>query len=413
MKLCGIVLILISLASGANEDAPTLNVDEWLRGPERQDFSWTVEVSKPRLTLQQRFLVRVHASINVNDLGDRALRHSVHFIVKIADAEKRWVPGQFHRADTMPPGTGNLAPLSFDAGIYLRPGSYTIATIAYDAALNQGNLRLQDLKVSGSRRDPLPELDRDLPNVEFIPEIPGPALMDVYEWNPFFMDAGWQLGGGKEWLPVKNRRNLCIDIVVNTAVNPDTEQHRLSPWAYNYRMNASQMMQVASVLSHLALRAGSVRVTVLDALRMKMIFDREDAGNFDWQHASKVVEDQDQATIDIGLLGLQKKTPGYLFDVFREISTEAGGANAAGPPLKVVVVVSRELWFDEEARVQPFVAQDSAATKYFYFCVTEHEYVNDDIFKMLKPNKPRCIFLLDPLYFRKALASLIASLEKY
>jgi len=31
---------------------------------------------------------------------------------------------------------------------------------------------------------------------------------------------------------------------------------------------------------------------------------------------------------------------------------------------------------------------------------------------MLKLNKPRCFFLLDPVYFRKALATLISRLEK-
>ena len=78
-RWCGIVLILIALYGSPaglsrNEDMSAFNIDEWLRGPDRQDFPWEVNVYKPRLTLQQRFLVQLHTSIDVNKLPDREIR---------------------------------------------------------------------------------------------------------------------------------------------------------------------------------------------------------------------------------------------------------------------------------------------------------------------------------------------------
>jgi len=421
MKWCGIVLVLIALGGCtadlcADEDPPPFDVDAWLQGPDRQDFPWDVKVYKPLLTMQQRFLAQIQASIDLNKLSDRELRHHFHFVVKVANAEEQWIPNGFHAQTTVPPSAGDIAPLTFDSGLYLRPGRYTIAVIAYDEVLNQGNIRRQEVRVSGPRGDPLPELDRDLPTVEFISGVPGPALMA----GGFFpadsvrvVRAGWPIGEGREWLPVKNRRDLCIDIIVNTSVSQETESDGLRPWwEYNYRANSYQMMHVASVLSHLKLRTGSVRVTILDALRMKTIFDREDAGNFDWKHASEVVENQDQATVDKRLLSSRDQAPVFLLDSVRKILDDGEFRRGSGSPIRIVIFVSSELRFDDGFKRVQIAPQDPRSVQFMYFYVAAQEFVTDDIFRMLKPAKPRCFFLLDPSYFRKALASLISILEK-
>jgi hypothetical protein len=424
VRWCGIVLILIALYGspaglGRNDDVFPFNVDEWLRGPDRQDFPWDVKAYKPALTLQQRFLVQLHASIDVNKLPDRELWHDFHILVKVADAEKQWVPDGFHAQIAVPPSTGELAPLTFDGGLYLRPGRYTVAIIAYDATLKQGNISRHELRVSAPRRDPLPELDRDLPKVEFIRGLPAHALMDSVD-SVSVVRADWPLGVGKEWLPVKNRRDLCIDIIVNISANQKSARDDLRPWdrqrpwwEYNYRINSSQVMQVASVLSHLRPRAGSVRVTILDVLRVKTIFDREDASNLDWQHVSEVVENQDQTMVDKSLLNSRNQAPAFLLSSVQKILDDRKCRRREDSPPKIVILISSELIFDDDSKREQIVPQDPGSARFIYFFVTTRTYVNDDIFKMLKQNKPTCFFLLDPLYFRKEIASLIASLEKH
>ena len=84
----------------------------------------------------------------------------------------------------------------------------------------------------------------------------------------------------------------------------------------------------------------------------------------------------------------------------------------SGSPIRIVIFVSSELRFDDGFKRVQIAPQDPRSVQFMYFYVAAQEFVTDDIFRMLKPAKPRCFFLLDPSYFRKALASLISILEK-
>jgi hypothetical protein len=86
----GIAVILIAstfavAARGAAEEMPPFNVDEFLNGPDRKDFSWQVWVEKPYLTLQQRYLVVVGATINCKGLKSKSHRRNMHFVIKVGN----------------------------------------------------------------------------------------------------------------------------------------------------------------------------------------------------------------------------------------------------------------------------------------------------------------------------------------
>jgi hypothetical protein len=400
--------ILLSLCSAAaawstEKDVPPFDAAERLNRPDHTDFPWKVSIVKDGLTLQQRYILLVQVTIELGRLEQRAHERDFHFVLKVAGTDNRWVDGHSYTHIPVPPGLDRSFRVNCISSVYLRPGRYTIAVIAHDSTFNRWNIRRSRVTVPRLKKDPLPELDRDLLDTEFIAEVPQNA--------PKFTQPIWALARGKEFLPVANSRPLCVDIVVNTSSDYKNYWRR-SAWGFDYRVNALRMLQVASVLSHLQLRSGFVRITILDAFQMKTLFDREDATDFDWQHASEVVAKQNRTTIDADLLDPQMQPAAFLQDALRRISDDALCSTGDEPAAKIVIVISRELLFPKPKNIQPVLLQNPDSIRYFYFCVTEWSYADDDLIKILKPTNPRRFSILTSLAFRTALAELISSLEQ-
>jgi hypothetical protein len=103
----------------------------------------------------------------------------------------------------------------------------------------------------------------------------------------------------REWLPVNNKRPLCIDIVANIskakhdptltscAFYIDDDLKRVTSCAFDI-YSYEYVLQLSSVLSRLKPRDGSVRVSILDILQTQSLFDRKDAANFDWRVAQEL-----------------------------------------------------------------------------------------------------------------------------
>ncbi len=403
------VIVLLSIlcsavdAPSAKDNMPPFDVAQWLRGPDRGDFKWEVKVLPPRLTLQQRNLVQVYATVDFSRLPAGVPQGDLHFVIKVADADNHWVPGYGYTR--LPPELDGSRRIQYAGGLYLRPGRYTIALIIYDAALRQGNIRRHHVKVPAPVGNLLPELDRDLPAVEFISGVPQEAF-DYDHYDPYYPDPLWPWGQGREWLPVKNSRPLNIDVVVDTS-----DSNGPLAGALHSRLNSSQTLQVSSVISHLRLDNGCIRVSILSALRMKTFFDREDAAYFDWQRAREVVSKQSQITIDAGALSLQAPCD-YLLNELNKILEDGDSAPGTESPVKIVIIVSRNLLFAEHTSVRPIVLHRPSSTRFFYFRLTNNIPVYDDLLKMLKPTKARRFFVLEPRSFREALGFLISNLEK-
>lgn len=400
-----VALYSAAAAIRATGDAPPVDVDRLLKGPDHKDFPWQVWAAAPYLTVQQRFLVVVRATINCGRLQNRALRRDLHFVVKVGNADSRWVPDYSYTRVPVPSGLDKAFQIQYVDGVYLRPGRYVIAIIVYDDLLKKQNVWRKFLTVDRVKQDPLPEIDRNLPDVEFIAE----AVETYFHKGYFEYDSGWRLSQGREWLPVKNNRHLCVDVVANTSVDSD----------YNpvFRRDApsSQILKISSVLSHLDLRNGRVRITILDALRMKTLFYREDTAGFDWRGASRRVAGQNPNTIDAGLLAPEARNYDYLFDTLGKILKDDACAPETKSPLKIIIIVSGSMQLPERAHVRQAIPQTilqiPATVRFFGFLRSDPMY--DDLTRMMKQIKPEPQIFSDwyPLSFRKALAFLISSLE--
>jgi hypothetical protein len=250
--------------------------------------------------------------------------------------------------------------------------------------------------------DRLPELDRDLPNVQFTSD-------------------ERILATGSEWLPVKNKRSLCIDIVANSSMDWHHDP-RLGRYYRGFGIarrllptsdKLVPILEMASVLSHLAVRKGRVRVSIVDPLRIKTIFNREDAASFDWQQASQFAKTKPPLTVDIDQLAARTQASAYLRDKLEEILEDNECPSGTETSLKAVIVVGTDMVFAENTPIRHIFAQDQDAVRFFYFKIPKGIPADDDLPKMLKETKPKAFTVRDGFSFRKDLADLISRLEKF
>jgi hypothetical protein len=427
------VLCSAMLARCADEDVPPFDVDGFMTGPDRSDFAWKFATYGPHLTMQQRYILGVYAKIDGKQIS-RTPAGELHFVLKVANAENRWIAEKYTRIP-VPHGPDESQDINYSCSLYLRPGRYIVALVVYDAALQRGNVRRKNVKVSLLSKAPLPQLDRNLPEAEFTSESPQDyasrfpnvtnhlddmsTLVSMEDFtnseNSHRLD--FTLGKGKEWLPVNNSRPLSVDIVANISSdydhNPNMEPFFLRNSFHTRRAKSSDIVRIASVLSHLDLRKGCIRVTITDTLRMKTFFDRDDAADFDWPRAGELISKQNPATIEASRLGSQDQASAYLLEKLNRILEDDACDSAGESSRKIVIVVSRNIEFlAEHARIEQVIPRNPASVRFFYIKVTEGIYKEDDLLKMLKPANPRQFLVLDSFAFRKSLAALISSLEK-
>ncbi len=416
----GTVAILIAICSQGvvhvtSNDSIPFNMDEWLQYKKHRDFSWNVSVSKPTLTLQQRFLVTVSASIRGNDLPSSEKAYDLYFVLKVADEGNVWTPGYSNTRLAVPPRPGKYHYINAVAGVYLRPGRYTLALIVYDSVTKKGNVQQKKIKVPRPKGNVLPDLDRTLNDVEFTTEVPLKSNTRYSYRGKMSVLAYEPLAAGIEWLPVKTNRRICLDIVAN--ISPGVTYTEAKEFGRSYA-NPFSILQVASVLSHLGLEHGSIHVSILDALGAKTYFYREDAANLDWRQTGQALLFQGEPdTVDYGELQAQTEASAYLVDTLHKIMDEGSGRPDSESPLKIVLVVSGDLEFAERTPlhqiIPPELRKNPAPVKIFHFRIRNYYGSDNDLDKMLEPANPIKFTFTEACDFRKALADFISRLEEF
>jgi hypothetical protein len=398
----GVIAILVILsspgiASGADEVSLPFDIDQWLQYRQRKDFSWNVSVSKPYLTFQQRFVVTVRAEISGNRLPKSENGNDLHFLMRVASEDNTKTP-RFAYANVPVPPIDEPHNVRFGISVYLRPGSYAIALIGYDSVSGKGNVQRKQVEVSRPEKDELPELDRNFNDIEFVTQTNG------------------ILQSAREWLPVENSRCLCIDIVTNIPL----DQTRIDPEEFGrHYSNPLYILQAASVLSHLGLQNGRIRVSLLDALQVKTVFNRKNADTINLQDTGRdFLYRQNSQTIDYGTIKAQTEASAYLLDLLNKIMKEDECTLKAKSPEKIVIVISGPMKFAERTPVMQFnpreVTQNGTPVHFFYFLIPNSLTLgssDDDLNEMLAPAEPQIFTVRDSRSFRTALATFISQLE--
>ena len=334
----------------------------------------------------------------------------LHFIVKVAGEDGRWLPGQSYSHFEPPKGLAAVDQITSFSGLFLRQGTYKIAVIAYDTSHHRGNLWRGSVRVDPLKEDPLPGIERDLPQVEFLE-----AGREIrYGKTSIVTFDPWTLGQGDLLLPVKNVRPVQLDIVTNLSLSVATDWRNSEAPDWQYQWNGAALLQISNVLSQLDLNAGCVRVSTLDIRRQKIFLDRQDARNLDWSRLRDELSSVNRVKIDVGTLAGEKHEPAFLTHFLESLSSGPNScSNKVTNPLHVLVLVSDSFIFPngtQMSSVQPELVPQGLSYHLRVVPVAGGRW--DEIQSVVKPLRPTKFEFSNSSRFRKTLAELIADIEK-
>ncbi len=388
----------------AAQHPPELQVGEWLRGPDRRDFPWDVRLLRPSLTYGQRYEVTVVAEVRVGDLPPAARSRELHFVVKAADEQGRWFDDEDYNHQTITPQLDRSNVIRFISSVYLRPGKYVIAVIAYESLERGFNVGRQPVRVFGPSHDPLPQLDHDLPPLEFLDLAPEDAQVRLAQATL------------PSPLPVHNTGPMRVDVVLNLS----------SRFAYE------RVFAMGAVLSRLGLDHGCVRVTGVDLTYPRILFDRVDSSEMFGGEATQKIVSLDDDKIDVGTLRERNSAPSFLRQLLSDMMYSSTACSAGKEPLRrLIVVVGHTYVFPKGTRVSGVWRPECRDCEFYY--LQDYPWFSTDVSRpylpgypiddlgpanpdqvreLLKPVRPRYFILANAEDFRKVLAQLISHLEK-
>ncbi len=402
----GLLVLLLLPCIAADGDTPAENapppdpeIEQWLNGPDRHDFDWKVHIFDPWLTFQQRYVVETQVVLPVRKVTQAGISFSdFHFAVKVKDAKGQWLPGEYHTVFVPPPEMATAREILLFTHFLLRPGQYVVVVTAYDRRNQRGNVWRKQLRVPPVNGDPLPEMGRNLPDVEFPPGSDGrPSLARPSRLN----------------LPVRTPRPIQLEVVVNLSLSDITNTRHSQAPDWVYRTNAGMLLQIGRVLSQFDLKEGCVRFSAIDILRQKVFADRIPAREVNWGGTIRSVEELQRNKIDVRVLKEQKSTPA-LFARFLE-QVAAGPASCPQldqKPVRVLVVVSDAFLFPLKTEMAAVRPELMPGTVCYYLQVDPVGGANwDQIGRVLSPLHPRRWEFTNATRFRRVVAELIGSLE--
>jgi len=400
-----LLLSLHALAQGENlREIPIA----WYEGPERHAPHWRVDFDHPILDFSQRFLLGVRASVPAQV---RERSPDWHIYLGVADENGRWSRNyDYSRIDLrrVPP---YASPLIWHGYAFVRPGIYRIALVAYDA-INERHFVWRK-KVQVDRLSVLPDIDRDLPPVEFV-------------------DPGRFPPPIPEYIPIHTHAAARIDVVFNLTGN---EQLSVAPNnldSFRHPNRESGMRGAAGVLSQLAPAHGCVRVSAIDILRLKVVLDRSpaDAPSNLNRIQQAIPGLRDNAAIDIhSLMGRTKAR-----EFFRQFVDKIVSDNTACSPELVgagraIIVVSDSLVFPDNSDRTPVVTSQDRSALFFHIRFSSPSinvstadsasfpapvavrYSLDEVGNMLSSLRPRNFDVVEPEDFRWAVAEIVQDIE--
>ena len=426
------ILVLLSVAaashgftqSGSLDPAFTrVPFDQWLHSGDQAQIRWTTHVLHPQLSTHQRLLARVEVQMDGAELAKRRGKGQLVIFVQLKDGEDRLY--QDHgtiELEKLEEGIRNQNVTYVESALVL-PGDYRIAVAIFDTATGEHSAKQEKLHVSALRSDPLPDAWRDLPPVELIPHGEPPD--------------SWYLPtvAGRLHLPAETRRPLQIAVIVNLSPS-----ERLSRAQQVPERNLGALLPALKILSQIAVREGSLSVTLVDLARRRVTFHQEDMHNLDWPALKDSLTQADAGTIDVkSLEDRHHKAEFFVAEVSRRIGAAPKEKLSGAPaPARVLIVLSNPVEFESGEDLQPIRLAPEQDCQAFYIRYhppivspavpvppsvrgrrprpgypsrSLREAQIDQLEPTLKPLAPQLFDVETPEQFRKALATMLSAIS--
>jgi hypothetical protein len=389
-------MVLAGDARGQNDDPLDLRsipISDWLNGGDRSEIPWTFTVREPYLRIDQRLEVFYVARISGKELNRSGKNHELFLVNRMSSPDGEWLNEPSIVRHTAEDQLPNNVQAEFRMRVVVQPGEYTLWVVLYDRKTGKHNVAKRRIRVPELHGDPLPDLYRRMPLVEF---------PNISENNP---PEATSFVSGQLYLPVHNKRPLQVQLI--SMLSPPEQ------WTGRARLmraHNDDTLGALAALSEMDLTDGSLSIAGLDLTRRQVLFEQRDLQHVEW--ASLMQAMKRAQSPDISAKALQgSKNNGAFFREFLNERLTADSTVADG--MRVVIVVTSAQLFESGSDLRPLQIEGDCNCRVYYlrFRLNVND-VFDQLEKFMKPLRPRIFNLITARDLRKAIAEIIQDLGK-
>lgn len=412
------ILVALGLASAcglfardgsADPVFSTIPFNQWLEQKQQTPIRWTLRISDPALSAHQRLGVILNAQVDGAELARRRGEGKLLVLAQITDQKNRtWQNHVETGLDHVEEGIKNnnvIVTQSF----FVLPGDYRVAVAIFDTTSGEHNLIKRTLHVTPLKNDPLPDLWRDLPPVEF--------------FTPEGIPDRWFLPSveGRLHLPVEARHQVEVSLLVNL-----TPAERLAASSRTQNRNLGTLLPAAKVLSQAEWHNATFSIELLDLARSRVAFRQDDMQLLHWADARRALTEVNPGVIDVKSLANRK----FSADFF--LSEIAGKVQAPAAPARssrVIIILSAVVFFEPGVEMHTIdIARRPDVTVFYvrYQPLIPLRIINnpesrprgssatldDQLEPLLKPLAPQLFDVTTPQEFRRSLATILTQIAK-
>jgi len=382
----------VQIGDGIPLDLKSIPISDWINAGEQAEIPWDLRLSDPHLRIDQRLEVSYLIRLNARDLNRIGKAHELFFVSRISSPDGEWLDqpniARYVVEQELPKGVQ----AQFFLRVCLQPGDYVLWLVLYDRQTGKHNVGRRRIRVPEFRGDPLPDIYRHMPLVEF------PQIDESEQNGPGFLTSGL-------YLPVHNKHALEVDLI-STLSPPEQWTGRTRV----LRSHTDNTIGAIIALSQLELAGGTLSITGLDLVRHQVVFEEPSIHGPNWQSLMEALKKAQSPELSAQALQGSKNNGAF----FREfLSQRINSEGFDGSPIRVLIIVTSSQLFQRGSDLTPLQVEGDCRCRVYHlrFRLNMAD-VFDEIEKIVKPLHPRTFNLITPRDLRKAIAEIVADLEK-
>lgn len=382
----------VQIGDGIPLDLKSIPISDWINGGERAEIPWDLRLSDPYLRIDQRLEVSYVIRLSAKDLNRTGKTHELFFVSRISSPDGEWLDQPNITRYVVEQELPNGVQTQFFMRVCVQPGDYVMWLVLYDRQTGKHNVGKRRIRVSEFRGDPLPDIYRHMPLVEF------PQIDESEQNGPGFLTS--QL-----YLPVHNKHALEVELI-STLSPPEQWTGRTRV----LRSHNDNTIGAIIALSQLELAGGTLSITGLDLVRHQVIFEEPSIRGPNWQVLMEALKKAQSPELSAQALQGSKNNGAF----FREfLSRRINSEGSDRSPTRVLILVTSSQLFPRGSDLTPLQVEGDCHCRVYHlrFRLNMAD-VFDEIEKIIKPLHPRTFNLVTPRDLRKAIAEIVQDLEK-
>ena len=333
-------------SDGSDPVFATIPFNHWLEQKQQTPIHWTLSLAAPALSAHQRLRVIIEAQVDGLELARRRGEGKLLVLAQLTDGNNRtWQNHVETDLEHVEEGIKHNN-VVFSQSFFVLPGDYRTAVAVFDTASGEHNVIQRTLHVAPFKHDPLPDLWRDLPAVEF--------------FTPEQTPDRWFLPSveGRLRLPVETRHPEEVSLLVNL-----TPAEKFATSSRMQNRNLGSLLPATKVFSEVDWHDAKFSIELLDLARGRVAFRQDDMQLLHWADARGSLTETNAGTIDVKALANRRLSAAFFLN---QVAQKIEAPAAPGKSSRVVIILSASMFFEPGVEMHPIGVASRPGVTVFY-----------------------------------------------